>query len=197
MHRNMTYEDTIYDHISKIPFKACITTITSYVYVDNIINVDMLKTHIQNRKVFHNSVHIKHHLGFGIKIFRTGIHITGCKRFEQIDDVVAYVGNMLLEVCQTGLQVARKEIQLVNIMFDMSHHVCLEGLWHVVTNVGMVARYDRETYAGIKIKINGATVLGFSSGKFMICGLKQHHNLLEIFETFYGIYEKNKHKILM
>jgi len=193
----MSYEDTIYSHIKRIPFKACITTITSYVYVDNIINVEMLKTNIPNKKIFHNSVHMKHPLGFGIKIFRTGIHITGCKRFEQIDEVITYVDNILLGVCQTRLQVARKEIQLVNIMFDISHHVCLESLWTVVTKIGLVARYDRETYAGIKIKINDSTVLGFSSGKFMICGLKQHHNLWDIFQIFYDIYEKNKHKILM
>ena len=189
----MNYHERFYNDMQRMPYKSSITTITSYVYVSSIIDINRLKAQILNKKIFHNSVHIKHPQGFGIKIFRTGIHITGCKRFEQIDEIISYVNSIL----DDKLEVLRIDIQLVNMMFDVENFVCLESLWKVATTQGFVAHYDRETYAGIKIKINEATVLGFSSGKFMICGLKKHHDLWEIFQTFYTMYEKNKQRILM
>ena len=93
--RNMSYQERFYDDMRRMPYKSSITAITSYVYVSNVIDINCLKAQILNKKIFHNSVHIKHPQGFGIKVFRTGIHITGCKRFEQIDEVISYVNTII------------------------------------------------------------------------------------------------------
>ncbi len=179
-------------------YSGRISTMTTFFHCDNsIIQFDDIKndakitirypgTPINKkrcRKVFNNAfiLQIQHdNRKVVIKVFRTGLHITGCASFEQCISVYKYVKSKI-----GGSVVCTREpsLQLLNFVFDLKKNLDLSNLKNVLESKSHIkdvfkCLYDRDTYTGLRVKhSNGGTALIFPSGKIILSGVKNHETI--------------------
>lgn len=182
---------------------ARISTITSFTEIDRNIDVALVikkigdwselkvrlpgtaKNKKRNHRSFFNSISVMLG-GVCIKIFRTGLHITGCKSIDQICEVSQKIMTILRSIhSREDMQIKNLRIQLVNVLIDFHQAQDLLDLSKQMKNV--VCVYERETYFGLraKTKIDDRmlTVLIFPSGKAVITGIKTGSELSEVYKN--------------
>jgi TATA-box binding protein (TBP) (component of TFIID and TFIIIB) len=179
---------------------ARISTITSFTEINRNIDVPLVikkigdwselkvrlpgtaKNKKRNHRSFFNSISVVLG-GVCIKIFRTGLHITGCKSFDQICEVSQQILTILKSIhSREDMTIANLRIQLVNVVIDFQQPQDLLDLSKQMKNV--VCVYERETYFGLKAKTKVGdrmiTVLLFPSGNAVITGIKTGTELQEV-----------------
>lgn len=122
--------------------------------------------------------------GVCIKVFRTGLHITGCKSFRQCQEVAQKMLVFLRSTHKNNImQIVESRLQLVNVMVDFGVEQDLMALSQRMKDV--VCIYDREVYFGLKVKAEigdrKISVLVFPSGKTVITGIKCVEELSQIY----------------
>lgn len=120
------------------------------------------------------------------KLFRNGtLHVTGCK---SLNDSLEVGGDMCKALgCILGvkeIRVSEYKVLMTNIVvnmksffYDQGGFLDLSKIKQELERFGITSSYDRNIYPGIKVKIHKdkggvCTILGFSSGNFILAGLK-------------------------
>jgi TATA-box binding protein (TBP) (component of TFIID and TFIIIB) len=190
-------------------FDARITTITAFFPADNsIIAFDRIKEYPdfvvrlpgtpknrrRNHATFYNAFSLAKKINkhtICIKIFRTGMHITGCSSFEECNDMFKIVSEILV-VKSNGTP----RLQMINIVLDLKLLLDLVVLYSELTKESttdlkpFTVLYDRERYCGLRMKYNesSGTALVFPSGKVMVSGVKT----IETYKAFVPAINKIK-----
>ena len=186
-----SFNSTICECFGK--FDARITTITSFFPSDNtVIEFERIqnypdfavrmpgtpKNSKRNHRSFYNAFALAKKINkrtICIKIFKTGMHITGCNTFEECNDIFNIVSEMLV-VKSTGTP----RLQMINIVFDVKNILDLVVLYSELKKEEQedlkqfTILYDREGYCGLRMKYKeeSGTALVFPSGKIMLSGVK-------------------------
>ena len=137
---------------------------------------------------FHNSLAIQYKVEkrtICTKLFRNGMHITGCKSFEQCHDTFDKMSRVIYFLYNQVPQLTAFKLQLVNVLVDVGHELYLNELCERFNRDGYKCLYDREVYCGLRIKVpcEGCvcTVLAFPSGKILLTGLKHPDCIKDIY----------------
>jgi TATA-box binding protein (TBP) (component of TFIID and TFIIIB) len=159
-----------------------ITTITSFAKFDkypvviSATEVSSPEGKKRKRMAFYNAKTFRHGT-VSVKVFRTGLHVTGCKSFEDVTKTLTTLTNILP---------TQIDVQLVNILVNFNQPLHLHALCDAFKK-HYDCLYDRETYCGLRIKVPSiiadkakTTILLFPSGKAMITGLRHSEDIQHI-----------------
>ena len=148
-----------------------------------------------NHKSFYNSVSVvfkRNGRTICSKVFRTGVHITGCRSFEDCVSAANIVAQMigLVQQQQESIYIKGYKIQMVNILMDFGQTVYLQELYEELQSLKLNCLYDREVYCGLRIKVpkeegKTCTFIIFPSGKAMLAGAKAAKDVQKIKETIF------------
>lgn len=157
--------------------EARITTITSFAKLDHpTITPTPSSQDKKSPREFYNSTMFRDGTR-SVKVFRTGLHITGCKRFEDITNILTNL---------TSTPPVSIDVQLVNILVNFDKDLYLHHLCNQFRST-YDCLYDRDRYCGLRIKvpsiadsIKKTTILLFPSGKAMITGIRHPEDIENI-----------------
>lgn len=144
----------------------------------------------QNIKSFKNSVSIIFEYKsrkICVKVFSNGkLHITGCHSVADTLSVATMFCALYHSIEGVSIRPISHDIQMFNVIFSLEKSVSLTSLHNNLIKVGHTSIYNRDVYSGIKIKkevpskSKPLTVLGFSSGNFILAGLKCPDNIAHL-----------------
>jgi TATA-box binding protein (TBP) (component of TFIID and TFIIIB) len=119
-----------------------------------------------------------------VKVFRNGkLQITGESSISNTIEIANTFCRLYSSVTDSKVHVLRHDIHMFNIIFNLKKSLNLSQLYIDLKNKGYQAIYNRDIYSGIKIKKpmtdrhKPLTVLGFSSGNFILAGLKKPEDI--------------------
>lgn len=163
--------------------EARITTITSFAKLETTICPQDTGTHPDDNTTtkkrprdFYNSTMFRDG-NKSVKVFRTGLHITGCNRFEDITNIITNL---------TSTPPLSIDVQLLNILVNFNKDLFLHHLCERFRST-YDCLYDRDRYCGLRIKVPSiispnkkTTLLLFPSGKAMITGIRHPEDIQNI-----------------
>lgn len=136
----------------------------------------------QNIKSFKNSLSIIFEFKsrkICVKVFSNGkLHITGCHSVSDTLSVATLFCTLYHSIEGVHIIPTSHDIHMYNIIFSLNKSVSLINLHNNLKKAGHTSIYNRDVYSGIKIKkevstkTKPLTILGFSSGNFILAGLK-------------------------
>ena len=144
------------------------------------------------------------------KIFKNGgIQVTGCQTEDDSKRMIYDIISSILEPLklvesENAIGIKSHTINMINIVCNMKHHniiplecsfdlyklnAILENEYKIVSN------YDRDKYCGLNVKIpleekgRKATILCFTSGMFIITGVKSNDDIRAVKHKFIKVLE--------
>lgn len=122
-----------------------------------------------------------------VKVFRNGkLQITGCKTLCDTLELATKFCSLYYILSDTNVHVVSSDIHMYNIIFNLNKSINLDQLHNDLKKNNHTSIYNRDIYSGIKIKQSIAegtkplTVLGFSSGNFILAGLKKPEDIASL-----------------
>lgn len=178
-----TIEKMVQDYQGKIATMTLYFHFSKTISIENVVSNSRLK--VRHAKKFNNSYTVEHwdkQCGrLCAKIFTNGFQMTGGKSF---DAVACFMQNICESLC---VKVERVNIQMINAVIHTGKETLLQELYDRCIKRGMTVSYDRDVYSGLKLKIEGVTLLWFSSGKVIIAGIKTETALYHAYKTIHDL----------
>ena len=128
-----------------------------------------------------------------IKSFSNGkLQVTGCNTVVEAAQIVDRFCMLLKECGLPLLTTLEISVQMFNVCFQLEKRVNLADLQNYLRQRNVTCFYDRDVYSGIKIKqetgASKLTILGFSSGNFILAGMKQPNDVMQLSPILCSLY---------
>ncbi len=155
---------------------------SSNIPIQSVISNSKLKVRLQQ---FNNSYTVDHwDTTCGklcAKVFTNGFQMTGGKSYNNVACFMQSICDNLV------VNVNRVDIQMINAVIHTGKELLLQELYDKCVRRDMTVSYDRDVYSGLKLKLEGVTLLWFSSGKVIIAGIKSKTALIHAYKSIHHL----------